>query len=184
MAGYLFDEPHAPSADRLAITLSIWSNSTAGFVTARAACWRGSLPAPTIPARKFRDDQTMKRIEPIKRPLHGVITVPGDKSIAHRAVIFGSIAEGRTRILQLVRRRRQFAHGAGLSPVGRGDRSGWRCALHRGQGLCWPAPAKRSDRLRQFRHDDAAHVRAACRPAVSQRTRWRCIDPPAADASG
>ena len=43
----------------------------------------------------------MKRIEPIKKPLHGVIAVPGDKSIAHRAVIFGSIAQGRTRIFNL-----------------------------------------------------------------------------------
>ena len=43
----------------------------------------------------------MKRIEPINRPLHGVIAVPGDKSIAHRAVIFGSIAEGPSRILNL-----------------------------------------------------------------------------------
>ncbi|HEX6767910.1 MAG TPA: 3-phosphoshikimate 1-carboxyvinyltransferase, partial [Candidatus Binatia bacterium] len=43
----------------------------------------------------------MKRIDPIKKPLHGDITVPGDKSIAHRAVIFGSIAQGRTRIFNL-----------------------------------------------------------------------------------
>ena len=43
----------------------------------------------------------MKRIEPINRPLHGVIAVPGDKSIAHRAVICGSIAEGATRIFNL-----------------------------------------------------------------------------------
>ena len=43
----------------------------------------------------------MKRIEPIKKPLHGVIALPGDKSIAHRAVIFGSIAQGRTRIFNL-----------------------------------------------------------------------------------
>jgi 3-phosphoshikimate 1-carboxyvinyltransferase len=43
----------------------------------------------------------MKRIEPLKKPLSGDITVPGDKSIAHRAVIFGSIARGRTRIFNL-----------------------------------------------------------------------------------
>jgi len=59
------------------------------------------LPAPTKPARRFPSDQLMKRIEPIKKPLHGDITVPGDKSIAHRAVIFGSIAQGRTRIFNL-----------------------------------------------------------------------------------
>ncbi len=43
----------------------------------------------------------MKRIEPIKAPLQGEISVPGDKSIAHRAVIFGSIAQGGTRIFNL-----------------------------------------------------------------------------------
>ena len=32
------------------------------------------------------------------RPLQGKITVPGDKSISHRAVMFGSIAEGATEI--------------------------------------------------------------------------------------
>lgn len=53
------------------------------------------------PARKFPSRMIMKRIEPIKKPLHGVIAVPGDKSIAHRAVIFGSIAHGRTRIYNL-----------------------------------------------------------------------------------
>jgi 3-phosphoshikimate 1-carboxyvinyltransferase len=43
----------------------------------------------------------MKRIEPINKPLRGDISVPGDKSIAHRAVIFGGIAQGRTRIFNL-----------------------------------------------------------------------------------
>ncbi len=53
------------------------------------------------PARKYRSDEPMKLIEPIKKPLHGVIAVPGDKSIAHRAVIFGAVAQGRTRIFNL-----------------------------------------------------------------------------------
>ena len=30
--------------------------------------------------------------------LRGTVTVPGDKSISHRAAIFGAIAEGTTRI--------------------------------------------------------------------------------------
>jgi len=37
----------------------------------------------------------------MRTPLHGDISVPGDKSIAHRAVIFGSIAQGRSRIFNL-----------------------------------------------------------------------------------
>jgi len=43
----------------------------------------------------------MKRIEKAKRPLRGNLTVPGDKSIGHRAVIFTSIAVGRSRIWNL-----------------------------------------------------------------------------------
>jgi 3-phosphoshikimate 1-carboxyvinyltransferase len=43
----------------------------------------------------------MKRIEPTKRPLRGEISVPGDKSIGHRAVIFASIAHGRSTIFNL-----------------------------------------------------------------------------------
>jgi len=43
----------------------------------------------------------MKRIAPDKKPLRGNIVVPGDKSIAHRAVIFSAIAQGRSRILNL-----------------------------------------------------------------------------------
>ncbi|MGH7767078.1 MAG: 3-phosphoshikimate 1-carboxyvinyltransferase, partial [Candidatus Binatia bacterium] len=40
-------------------------------------------------------------MEEVKRPLRGEITVPGDKSIGHRAVIFASIARGTSRIYNL-----------------------------------------------------------------------------------
>jgi 3-phosphoshikimate 1-carboxyvinyltransferase len=43
----------------------------------------------------------MKRIDPIKQPLRGEISVPGDKSIGHRAVIFASIATGQSRVFNL-----------------------------------------------------------------------------------
>jgi len=43
----------------------------------------------------------MKRIEPLNQPLRGEITVPGDKSIAHRAVIFSAVAHGKSRIFNL-----------------------------------------------------------------------------------
>lgn len=43
----------------------------------------------------------MKKIEEVKRPLKGDLTVPGDKSIGHRAVIFASIAHGKSRIKNL-----------------------------------------------------------------------------------
>jgi 3-phosphoshikimate 1-carboxyvinyltransferase len=45
----------------------------------------------------------MKRIEAVKKPLRGEITVPGDKSITHRAVMLASMAHGRSRIFNLSR---------------------------------------------------------------------------------
>lgn len=38
------------------------------------------------------------KIQKINKPLRGEITVPGDKSISHRAVMFGALAEGTTRV--------------------------------------------------------------------------------------
>jgi 3-phosphoshikimate 1-carboxyvinyltransferase len=43
----------------------------------------------------------VKRIAECQKPLRGELTVPGDKSIAHRAVILAGIAEGRSRIFNL-----------------------------------------------------------------------------------
>ena len=40
----------------------------------------------------------MLTIHPAKEPLHRTITVPGDKSISHRSIMFGALAEGDTRI--------------------------------------------------------------------------------------
>ena len=31
-----------------------------------------------------------------EKPLRGEITIPGDKSISHRSVMFGAISQGRT----------------------------------------------------------------------------------------
>ncbi|MCM1243049.1 MAG: 3-phosphoshikimate 1-carboxyvinyltransferase, partial [Roseburia sp.] len=33
-----------------------------------------------------------------KKGLHGEVTIPGDKSISHRAVMFGAIANGTTEV--------------------------------------------------------------------------------------
>jgi len=43
----------------------------------------------------------MMRIEETNRPFRGELKVPGDKSIAHRAVIFSCISEGESRIFNL-----------------------------------------------------------------------------------
>ena len=42
-------------------------------------------------------------IRPAGRPLTGEITVPGDKSISHRAVMFGSLAQGTTTVENFLR---------------------------------------------------------------------------------
>ena len=41
-------------------------------------------------------------INPLGRPLDGCITVPGDKSISHRAVLFSAMAEGTSRIMGML----------------------------------------------------------------------------------
>lgn len=38
------------------------------------------------------------QLSPLKKPILGVIEIPGDKSISHRAIMFGSIAKGKTEI--------------------------------------------------------------------------------------
>ncbi|MBO4352499.1 MAG: 3-phosphoshikimate 1-carboxyvinyltransferase, partial [Eggerthellaceae bacterium] len=39
-----------------------------------------------------------RAINPLGHPLDGSITVPGDKSISHRAVLFSAMAEGTSRV--------------------------------------------------------------------------------------
>ena len=40
-----------------------------------------------------------------KSSLHGEVTIPGDKSISHRSIMFGALAKGTTEITH-------FLHGA------------------------------------------------------------------------
>ena len=37
------------------------------------------------------------------KPLHGELTVPGDKSISHRSVMFGAISEGITEVTHFLK---------------------------------------------------------------------------------
>ena len=43
-------------------------------------------------------DKQTTRVEPLGKPLRGVAYVPGDKSISHRAVLFGAMAQGTSRL--------------------------------------------------------------------------------------
>ena len=55
-------------------------------------------------------------------PLSGRVKVPGDKSISHRALMFGALSIGETRITGLLEAGEQ-AQGGGL-PASRGSEDG------------------------------------------------------------
>ena len=40
-------------------------------------------------------------VSPLKKPITGTITVPGDKSISHRALILGAMSKGKMEIHNL-----------------------------------------------------------------------------------
>ena len=66
--------------------------------------------------------QTQKTPQPLvsrsSGPLKGQVTPPGDKSISHRAIMFGGIAEGRTRVRGLLEGEDVLATVAALTAVG------------------------------------------------------------------
>jgi len=79
------------------------------------------------------------RVHPLRKPLRGDgVSVPGDKSISHRALLFAAVAEGESRL-------------AGLAPGG-DVRSTARCLaqlgvpLLRGDGTPWSAPVDHAPR--------------------------------------
>ena len=88
--------------------------------------------------------------------------VPGDKSIAHRALLLGALADGTTTV-------RGFPGGADvratLDAVPRARRDGRRATATTvridGRGLELGTAARRRARLRQLRHDDAARARGS-----------------------
>src|SRR5204863_1823519 len=53
-------------------------------------------------------------------PLAGVVAVPGDKSISHRALMFGALAVGRTEITGLLEGEDVLATAAALRAMGAG----------------------------------------------------------------
>ncbi|MGD9616888.1 MAG: 3-phosphoshikimate 1-carboxyvinyltransferase [Alphaproteobacteria bacterium] len=55
-----------------------------------------------------------------QKPLSGVVAVPGDKSISHRALMFGALAVGRTEIAGLLEGEDVLATAAALRAMGAG----------------------------------------------------------------
>ncbi|WP_428490499.1 3-phosphoshikimate 1-carboxyvinyltransferase [Rhodopila sp.] len=77
------------------------------------------------------------------RPLHGRIAVPGDKSISHRALMFGALAVGETRITGLLTGEDVLRTAAAMRALGaevsRDPEGGWRVAGRGIGGLIEPA---------------------------------------------
>ncbi|WP_237487354.1 3-phosphoshikimate 1-carboxyvinyltransferase [Parapontixanthobacter aurantiacus] len=63
------------------------------------------------------DNPTPRRFAP-RGPLRGTITVPGDKSISHRALIFGALAVGKSRIAGLLEGEDVLATAAAMRQMG------------------------------------------------------------------
>src|SRR5436853_2792923 len=55
-----------------------------------------------------------------KTPLSGGVAVPGDKSVSHRALMFGALAVGRTEITGLLEGEDVLATAAALRAMGAG----------------------------------------------------------------
>src|SRR5699024_27581 len=56
------------------------------------------LPYPCPLLRRYKLKEHTMEIQKPSAPLRGIVDIPGDKSISHRAVMFGSLARGTTRI--------------------------------------------------------------------------------------
>ena len=56
-----------------------------------------AMPAPAVHAATANAD-SVTTVNPLPTPMHGSITVPGDKSISHRSVLFSAMAEGTSRV--------------------------------------------------------------------------------------
>src|ERR1019366_1612405 len=65
-------------------------------------------------------------------PLHGTLRVPGDKSISHRALMFGALAVGETRISGLLEGEDVLRTAAAMRALGaevvQTGRGAWRVA--------------------------------------------------------
>ena len=94
-------------------------------------------------------------IEPLPAPLRGAATVPGDKSISHRAVLFAAMAEGTSRVSGVLDSEDVRSSIKAVSQLGA------RVSLERQPDGSLAAQAGRSHRLRQLRdHGAPAHGRA------------------------
>lgn len=72
--------------------------------------------------------------EPVAAPLRGELTPPGDKSISHRALIFGCLAEGETRVRGLLESEDVNATAAACRQLGMATRQEGETLVLKGVG--------------------------------------------------
>ena len=107
--------------------------------------------------------------------LQGTVLVPGDKSISHRALILGALAEGRTEISGLLESEDILCTARALQALGADiqKRDGnWIVTGAGLGGLIEPAAAAR---LRQFRHGRAPDDGHRGRPSAARRLHRRRV---------
>ena len=103
--------------------------------------------------------ENLTTIEPVNGPLVGSISVPGDKSISHRAVLFAAMAEGTSRLSGVLDSEDVRSSLGAVSKLGakvnleKLPMEACMAALRLGRE--GPQHTERANRLRQFRHHDA-----------------------------
>ena len=98
--------------------------------------------------------------------LRGELTVPGDKSISHRSVMFGALADGLTEIHGFLQGRRLSLHDLLFFQNGNLDRKSGR---DRSRPRTWAARADCPGlrfRLRQQRNHNAPDLRHSLGPEI------------------
>ena len=98
------------------------------------------------------------------RPLRGEISVPGDKSISHRAVMFGAISEGTTEVTNFLQGADCLSTISCFRSMGIEIENTPERILVHGKGL------HRRSRLRKQWNNDTPDLRHSCRPELFQYT--------------
>ena len=107
-----------------------------------------------------------------KSGLSGTLTVPADKSISHRSIMFGAISHGKTTIHNFLRAEDCLSTVAVFKALGVTIYDDGEVISIEGKGFTsTPADFRRW----KLRHDNALGLRNIGRPNFSFENRWRCI---------
>ena len=107
----------------------------------------GASPSPVAATKRGADLQNQhlrRQAMPAARPLKGEATAPGDKSISHRSMIFGALAQGETRVTGLLEGDDVLRSAAAMRALGasveRDVDSETNQSIWRVKGAPWRAP--------------------------------------------